>query len=56
MKKRILAMTFAVMMAFGAAACGGGAKGDAENVQVAEMQAQLQTYDAVLTAEAAAAQ
>ena len=41
MKKRILAMAFAVMMAFGAAACGGGAEGDTENAQAAEMQAQL---------------
>jgi hypothetical protein len=55
MKKRILAMTFAVMMAFGVAACGGNtAESGAENAQAAEMQAQLQTYDAALTAEAAA--
>ena len=54
MKKRILAMTFAVMMAFGAAACGGGAESDTENAQAAEKQAQLQTYDAMLTPEAAA--
>ena len=57
MKKRILAMAFAVMMAFGAAACGGNsAEGGAENTQAVEMQAQLQTYEKMLTPDAAAAE
>ena len=55
MKKRILAMTFAVMMAFGAAGCGGNtAEVTADETKATEMQAQLQTYDAMLTPEAAA--
>ena len=56
MKKRILAMAFAVMMAFGAAGCGGNAEGGTENTQAVEMQAQLQTYEKMLTPDAAAAE
>ena len=56
MKKRILAMAFAVMMAFGVAACGGdeAAESGVNNEKVAEMQTELQAYDVALTAEAAA--
>ena len=56
MKKRILAMAFAMMMAFGVAACGGGeaAEGSVNNEKVAELQKELQAYDMVLTSEAAA--
>lgn len=56
MKKRILAMAFAVMMAFGAAGCvsdkpvGDVLDGD----KVAELQKELQSYDVMLSPEAAA--
>lgn len=57
MKKRILAMAFAMMMAFGAAACGGGsAQGGADEAKAAEIQAELQTYDAILAPEDAVAE
>ena len=57
MKKRMLAMIFAVVMVFGAAGCGGGAaQEETENPIATEMQAELQSFAAELDAEAAAAE
>ena len=57
MKKRMLAMIFAAVMAFGAAGCGGGAaQEETENPVATEMQAELQSFAAELDAEAAAAE
>ena len=56
MKKRILAMAFAVAMAVGAAGCGGGAaQSGVDDAKAAEMQAELQAYDVMLTPEDAVA-
>lgn len=55
MKKKILAMLFAVVMVCGVAGCGGSvAQEESENPIATEMQAELQSYDSLLTAEAAA--
>ena len=54
MKKRMLAMLFAVVMACGAAGCGGNKEPEVDTAVAAELQAELQTYDAQLTAEGAA--
>ena len=56
MKKRILAMAFAVMMAFGVAACGGEtAQSGVDQAKAEEMLTELQAYDVTMTAEDAAA-
>ena len=65
MKKKMLAMVFAVMMVCGTAGCGGNAETQAENsaatetqnqeTMATEMQTELQSYDVLLDAEAAAA-
>lgn len=55
MKKRILAMVFAAVMACGIVGCGGETtQPENENSAAAEMQAELQSYAADLNAEAAA--
>ena len=55
MKKRILAMVFAAVMACGIVGCGGEtAQPENENPVVTEMQAELQSYAADLNAEMAA--
>ena len=46
-------MLFAVVMAVGAVGCG-GTQEEAENTVAVEMQAELQAYDAVMTADTAA--
>ena len=57
MKKRMLAMIFAVMMVCGATGCGGGAaQEETENSVATEMLAELQAFPAELDAEAAAAE
>ena len=54
MKKRMLAMVFAVVMACGVAGCGGGeAQPESENPIATEMQAELQSYAEDLDAAAA---
>ncbi len=52
MKKKMLAVLFAMVMVCGVAGC--GEKAPAENPVAVEMQAELQSYDALLTAETAA--
>ena len=54
MKKRMLAMIFAVVMACGTAGCGGNKETEVDSAVVAEIQTELQAYDTLLTAEAAA--
>jgi len=53
MKKRILALMFALIMACGAAGCGGSAEEQGDPV-VTEMVTKLQSFDADLDAAAAA--
>ena len=52
MKKRILTMAFAVMMMCGITGCGGETKA-VDSAAAAEMQTELQSYDVLLTPEAA---
>ena len=55
MKKRMLAMVFAVVMVCGMAGCGGSGEAQPENENpiATEMQAELQSYAADLDAAAA---